>query len=149
MHNKHLQLSKVVLTITGIWRIKFYENETQFLQSCYNIYSRITKSYFLIMCCSQWLQLFFIATINVDELLENIGVSLFYSVDIVKIWICSGSKATKLINHIYEVENWIFSGSINKYICLVNQICEGSSNIHLYLLTRKHVSSIHRRLCFY
>lgn len=61
------------------------------------------------MSCSQWLQLFF--TNNIDELLENIGVSMLYTTNIMKIWVCSGGKAAKLIKQIYEVENRIFSGS--------------------------------------
>lgn len=113
MNNKHLKLSKLALTVAGMWPSEFYQ-KSHFLQSCYIAYTRTLKSYFFIMSCSQWLQLLFIATSNnVDELLENLGVSLLYTINIMKIWICSSSSAAKLIKHIYKVEERIFSGSIN------------------------------------
>lgn len=110
-NNKHLKISKFVLTLVGIWPLQF-DSKYQFLQIFYKIYCKAVHIYFFSTSCFQWLELFFlIGSNNLNETVQNIGVSLLYAMDIAKILLCSGKTAKKLVTHIYEAERKIMSGN--------------------------------------
>lgn len=112
--SKHLRLSKVALMFIGIWPFEFY-HESRLLRASYAIYCKSILTYYFATCCCQWLQIFFFEDSNVDEILENFGVSLLYTINMAKVGICCSKGASNLIFQIVETEKRILSG---KYISM-------------------------------
>lgn len=108
---KHLVLSRLSLLLLGIWPFP-YDNESRILRLGYEVYRVALYVYCLTMSSCQWLKIYFFGDDNVDEILENLGVSLLYSVNMAKVAICCSKGATNLIYQIAETEKRIFSGML-------------------------------------
>lgn len=106
---KHLRMSRLSLMFLGIWPFK-YDHKSRLLRTSYEVYRISLYIYYITMSCCQWLKIYYFRDDNVDEILENLGVSLLYSVNMVKVGICCSKGATNLILQIAETEERIFAG---------------------------------------
>lgn len=130
---KHLQMSRLALMVIGIWPFKF-ENKSKLLQIGYLLYCKILHVYYFAALYCQCVQIFFLEEYNVDEVLENVGVSMLYTINLVKVAICSSKGAKHLIFQILETEKRMFSGI---YIIFYYVVSTFVAFLALYSLIQK------------
>ncbi|KAI7815190.1 Odorant receptor Or26 [Rhyzopertha dominica] len=101
----YLRIDKKSLTALGLWPGKVTDHTV--LQKIYEFYGTILRIYFVLFVISQLVQLVIVSTKDVQEAFDNMGVSLLYTVDIVKIRIASSKVAQGLSDEVMETEKKI------------------------------------------
>lgn len=80
----------------------------------FDIYRKGVIACFTLFVATEWLELYLIPSHDVRGKMENAGVSLLYSVGIVKIFVCSQNKASKLRQQVRDIEDRIMHQQKNK-----------------------------------
>lgn len=101
--SKFFKIVSVATALLGIWPFKFKDG-SEYLKKIYLVYGLGVRSYFVIFTGSQIFQLYYILGNDLQELLDNMGVSLLYLVVIAKIYVCTRNLAIKLIDQIEATE---------------------------------------------
>lgn len=102
-------MSKLLLMLIGIWPFK-YENESRLLRIGYIIYCQLLHLYYVAALYCQCVQIFYLEEYDIDKVLENVEVSMLYTINLIKVVICSSKGAKHLIFQIFETEKRIYSG---------------------------------------
>lgn len=95
--------------LIGIWPFKF-DHKSRLLRISYEIYCKLLHAYYYAALYCQCVQIYFLEEYNVDEVLENVGVTMLYTINLVKVAICSSKGAKDLMFQIFETEKRIFAG---------------------------------------
>lgn len=105
--NVHLKINYICLIVTGVAPLKL-KGRLKFLNVVHTIYSLVILCYFALFVLSEIIEVFNIIGGNIFELVSNLGVSLLYSVCIVKIFVCRSQSIADLLHQIHDKEKRIF-----------------------------------------
>ncbi|KAG5899389.1 hypothetical protein JTB14_036877 [Gonioctena quinquepunctata] len=99
------------MMFSGTWRLKL-ETESELLQKCYNIYSFLVQSYFGCFVITLFMQLPEVWEDNKAKLFENLGVSIFCVIMIMKILMCQSKNIVLLLSEMMDAEQKILQSNV-------------------------------------
>lgn len=103
---RYFKLNTILTIVTGALPLEPGDDH-KFLRRLFNLYRKTVLVSFTLFVATEWVEFYRIPSSDVRGKMENIGVSLLYSVGIVKLFVCSQSRASKLRHQVREIEDTI------------------------------------------
>lgn len=110
---KYFKLNTLLTIATGALSLD-PGNDHKLSRRVFSLYRKTVITCFTLFVASEWFELYLIPSHDIRGKMENAGVSLLYSVGIVKILVCSQSKASKLREQVRDIEERIMWQRKNK-----------------------------------
>lgn len=114
-----LKINIQVLKIVGIKQVNIKNKNLKLLETLHRIYSTLMQTYFTLFVISEIYEVFRTLGKDFFVTVSNLGVSLLYLIELVKIQVCKSKRITYLINEIIKKESKIVEESDNKTVELI------------------------------
>lgn len=112
-HYEYFKLNTLLTIATGALSLD-PGTDHKLWRRVFDFYRKSVIICFTLFVASEWFELYLIPSHDIQGKMENAGVSLLYSVGIVKIFICSQSKASKLRQEVRQIEEHIMHQQKNE-----------------------------------
>ncbi|KAJ8951399.1 hypothetical protein NQ314_007670 [Rhamnusium bicolor] len=149
-----------MMVLSGTWRIKL-NSKSKFLQKTYNVYSVCIQSYFTLFVASLIIELAIVWNQNIGKVFENLGITIFCLVMLMKIRICQSDGIINLVQSLIKFEksiietddketkkiynnHAIYTHRINKLVICITYGCVGAPLVIFHLINYIQVENMYK-----